>query len=133
AATLWSDWLAAERGRFALWLPVFMGAGDLAYFAPRSEPPGWAGMALFLPCLAAALLCRPWPMLRGAFAAAAAASLGFAAAQLATARALPLAPLPTRAAIISGTVTAVESLPEGRRIMIGAPKTVRGFGRAGPP
>src|SRR5205814_1454726 len=67
-------------------------------------------------------LCRPWPLLRGAFAAAAAASLGFAAAQLATARALPLAPLPTRAAIISGTVTAVESLPAGRRITLGAAK-----------
>lgn len=97
ATALWGDWLAIERGRFALWLPVFMGAGDLAYFCPRAEPPHWAGVALFLPCLAAALLCRPWPILRGAFAAAAAASLGFAAAQLATARALPLVPLPTRA------------------------------------
>jgi hypothetical protein len=31
-------WRAAERGRFALWLPVFMGAGVLCHFAPRAEP-----------------------------------------------------------------------------------------------
>jgi hypothetical protein len=28
----------AERGRFALWLSVFMGAGVLCYFAPCAEP-----------------------------------------------------------------------------------------------
>jgi competence protein ComEC len=118
AAALWADWLAAERGRFALWLPVFMGAGDLAYFLPRAEPPAWAGAALLLPSLAAALLARPWPLWRAGFAAAAAASLGLAAAQLATARAWPLLTLPNRATIVTGTVNAVEILPEGRRVTL---------------
>ncbi len=40
ALALWHALLAAERGRFALWLPVFMGAGDAFYFALRAEPPG---------------------------------------------------------------------------------------------
>ena len=37
------DWIEAERGRFALWLPVFMLAGDALYFALLAEPPAWAG------------------------------------------------------------------------------------------
>ncbi|MBV9756310.1 MAG: ComEC/Rec2 family competence protein [Alphaproteobacteria bacterium] len=118
AAALWADWLAAERGRFALWLPVFMGAGDLAYFSLRGEPPGWAGAALLAPSLAAALLARPWPLLRAGLAAAAAASFGFAAAQLAAARAPPLLTLPNRATVLTGTVDAMEILPEGRRITL---------------
>ena len=121
-AALLSDWLAAERGRFALWLPVFMAAGDLAYFSLRVEPPEWAVAAVFLPCLAASLLARPWPLPRGAFAAGAAAALGFAAAQLAAARAPPVLPLPNRATVVTGTVRAIEGLPEGRRITIGAPR-----------
>ena len=41
------------------------------------------------------------------------------AAQMATARAPPIeADLPTQATIITGTVRAVEALPEGRRITI---------------
>ena len=42
-AHAWADILAAEQGRFALWLPVFMGAGVLAYDALRAEPPAWIG------------------------------------------------------------------------------------------
>ncbi len=121
-AGLVDAWLVAERGRFAVWLPVFMGAGDLAYFSLRAEPPGWTGAALFGLCLAAALIARPWPLPRGLFAAGAAAGLGLAAAQFATARAPEVIPLPRRATVISGVVLGVESLPEGRRVTIGAPK-----------
>ncbi len=57
--------------------------------------------------------------LRWLFAPLAAAALGFAAAQLATARAPPIeADLPTHATIVTGTIRAVEALPEGRRITI---------------
>lgn len=118
AAARWADWLAAERGRFALWLPVFMGAGDLAYFTLRAEPPGWAGIGLLLPAVAGALLARPWRLLRAALAAMAAAALGFTAAQFAAARAPPLLILPNHAAVASGTVDALESLPEGRRVTL---------------
>ena len=43
--------LAAERDRFPVWLPVFMGAGVLAYFSLRTEPPPWLGAALLAPTL----------------------------------------------------------------------------------
>src|SRR4051812_48404532 len=33
----------AERGRFVLWLPVFMAAGVLLYYDLRFEPPAWIG------------------------------------------------------------------------------------------
>ncbi len=42
----WSAWLEAEQGRFALLLPVAMGAAILLYFALPAEPrwrPGWRG------------------------------------------------------------------------------------------
>jgi competence protein ComEC len=49
----------------------------------------------------------------------AAAALGFSAGQVATARAPPIeADLPTHATVVSGTIKAVEALPEGRRITI---------------
>ena len=112
--------LAGERGRPALWLPVFLGAGDLAYFALRSEPRWWIGAALLAPTLAACWLARPWPAVRAGTAALAAAALGFAAAQFAALRAPGLAALPSRATIISATVLGVEPLPQGRRVLLGA-------------
>lgn len=67
--------IEAERGRFALWLPVFLGAGDLAYFAQQSEPPGWLGAAVMAlgaagfgalrrhraSCITCVARCRPAP------------------------------------------------------------------------
>ena len=44
-----NGWQAAERGRFAPWLPVFMGTGVLCYFALRTEPPLWLGLAVAIP------------------------------------------------------------------------------------
>ena len=44
-------WADAERGRFAPWLPVCMGAGVVLYFSLRTEPrSGWA----------AAVVCAAW-------------------------------------------------------------------------
>ena len=34
----------AEAGRFVLWLPIFLGLGDIFYFSLRAEPPPWAGV-----------------------------------------------------------------------------------------
>jgi competence protein ComEC len=45
------SWLDTERERNALWLPVFMGAGVLAYYALRFEPAPWAGAAVALPAI----------------------------------------------------------------------------------
>lgn len=111
-------WIEAERGRFALWLPVFMGAGVLGYFFLAAEPPAWAGAALAGPAVAAALLASGLSLLRAALIALAAAAIGFFSAQIATFRALPVQLLPTKAMIVTGTVRGVELLPAGRRITL---------------
>ena len=113
-------WLAAlydaERERLALWLPVFIGAGVLGYYALRFEPAAWAGAAVIVPAIVLAIM---FPGLRWLVAPIAAAALGFASAQFATARAPPIeADLPTHAAIVTGMIRAVEALPEGRRVLI---------------
>ena len=113
-------WQAAERGRFTLWLPVFMGAGILGYFALRAEPPLWLGCAFAAPAIGGALLLRARPVARALALAMAAAAIGFAVGQFATARAPPLAMLPTHATILTGTVSGVEMLPAGRRITLEA-------------
>jgi len=110
--------LAAERGRFALWLPVFMGAGVVFYFSLSAEPRWWAGAAVFAPAACAAWLAPAG--LRALLLPLAAASLGFASAQLATCRALPLETLPKKSVVIVGRVRGVELLPVGRRVTIEA-------------
>jgi competence protein ComEC len=115
------DWAAAERGRFFLWLPVSMAAGNACYFALREEPTWWLGAAVALPAAALALAARRWPVLRALGLCVTAAALGFAAAQYATSRAPPPMPVPRRAAIVSGTVRAVEPLPDGQRVTLEAP------------
>ncbi|MEA2770664.1 MAG: competence protein ComEC [Acetobacteraceae bacterium] len=110
------SWLDLERERLAVWLPVFMGVGVLGYYALRFEPSIWIGAAITVPTLAIAI----WlPGLRWLLGPLAAAALGFTAAQFATARAPPIeVDLPTHATIVTGTIRAVEALPEGRRITI---------------
>jgi competence protein ComEC len=115
------DWAAAEAGRFALWLPVLMSAGVVAYFSLPAEPPVWLGAACFAAFSACGWLAGPRPWLRGPCVAAAALALGFAACQFATWRAPPLAEVPSRATIVTGTVSAVEQLPGGRRITLDRP------------
>ncbi|HTI84891.1 MAG TPA: ComEC/Rec2 family competence protein [Acetobacteraceae bacterium] len=111
-------WRAAEHGHFALWLPVFMGAGVLLYFGLRSEPWAWLGASVAVPGGAGAVLARPWPAMRAVLAAVAAGALGFAAAQFATAMVGPLDPLPTHAAVYTGTIRGVEAVPTGRRVTL---------------
>ncbi len=111
-------WFEAERGRFLPWLPVFMGAGIVLYFAQRAEPPGWIGPALVV--LAIPLVALGWPRQVGRALALCllAAAIGFAAASLRT-RAMPSMPdLPRGAVLVSGVVSAVEPLPTGRRMLL---------------
>src|SRR5579884_1981368 len=121
-AGVWHALLAAERDRFVLWLPVFLGAGDALYFALRTEPPAWLGFAGFAVTLAAWLLLSAHSLARAPFACCAAAAMGFASAQYAAIRAPPFPTLPTRAAVLIGTVRAVEALPNGRRISLAEPR-----------
>ncbi len=118
---LWLDaWRTAEQGRFALWLPVFMGAGILFYFALRFEPPLWVGAAVAIPVVCTAICLRTRPTPRAVSLVMAAAAIGFTVAQFTAARAPPRATLPTHATIAVGIVRTVEALPEGRRIVMEA-------------
>ncbi len=113
--------LERERSRLTLWLPVAIGAGVLLFFALPHDPPAWAGLAPLLLAAAGAAACWRWLVPRAVLLAVAAAALGVCAGQLAVRRALPPAPLPTRATIVTGTVRGVELLPEGRRITVAEP------------
>jgi competence protein ComEC len=109
-------WLEQERERLPLWLPVFMGAGVLVYYDLRFEPAPWIGpLASVVSGVAAMLL----PSGRLLLAPLAAIALGFASGQVATGRAPPIeAAMPSKAIIVTGTIAAVERLPEGRRVTI---------------
>jgi competence protein ComEC len=110
--------LALERGRYALWLPVFMIGGVLAYFNLRAEPAWWEGLGCAGLAAAGVGLARERVLLRAGFLCLLASSLGFLSAELAAIRAPPLAVLPTHAEVFTGTVGLVETLPEGRRITL---------------
>ena len=110
-------WIEAERTRFVPWLPVFMIGGVLAYFQGTHEPPWYAGPALAGGAGAmTALLWRS--AARAPCLVLLAVCAGFASAQWATHRAPPLLILPRTAVVVTGTVSAVEILPEGRRLTI---------------
>jgi competence protein ComEC len=100
---------------------VFLAAGVLAYYDLRFEPPVWLGVAIAAPAVMAAFWRRRVAWQFGVAAVLAAAAIGFAAAQLATARAPPPeTALPTHATQVAGVLRAVEMLPEGRRITLEA-------------
>ena len=100
------------------WLPVCMAMGVLLFFWLRTDPPGWTGSAAVGLC--AGLAALGWRSFAGRLAAVAAlaAAVGFLVAQVATWRALPRAELPRTAVIVSGTVRAVDILPDGRRLVL---------------
>jgi competence protein ComEC len=97
-----------------------MGSGILCYFALRTEPPGWLGVAIAAPATAATILLGRRAVPYAAVMALAAAAIGFASAQFATWRAPPLETLPSHATTLVGIVRGVEALPEGRRITLEA-------------
>lgn len=115
-------WIAGEWSRWPLWLPVAMGAGVLGYFGLRAEPgPAW--MALPWPFFALALLARGrHPLSAAALALVGAAALGFAAALFHARAAAPVPELPRTAVVVTGKVAAVDLLPEGRRVLLDAPR-----------
>ena len=109
----------AERDRWFLWLPVFLGLGIGIYFSLTVEPPLWIGLAATpIALLGVALAHRAG---RGAPAAIAIAAIatGFAAAQIETLMAA--APVLAKAlphAAVEGKVVEVEPVAVGRRILI---------------
>ncbi len=109
---------AAQRGRLALFLPVFFGAGSVAYFSGPREP----GLALPL-ALAAGAAVLAWVLRSRLVArlpavALAVAAAGFADARLHTWLAPPWLALPRHAVVVTGRVAAVDVLARGRRMML---------------
>uniref|UniRef100_UPI0022EA422E ComEC/Rec2 family competence protein n=1 Tax=Falsiroseomonas oryzae TaxID=2766473 RepID=UPI0022EA422E len=110
--------VATQHGRFGPWLAVALGAGVLAYFQPAEEP-GWDALWLVPPLLAlAVLVARRAPLSGWAIGMLAAGLLGFGMAGWHAARMPAPLDLPTTAVTLTGTVTEVETLPEGRRITL---------------
>jgi competence protein ComEC len=111
--------LAEDRERWALWIPVGLGAGVGLYFALPAEPPGWIGAGAALVSLAAAVSFRARLIPLLVALAALAVTIGFTAAQLRTA--LVAAPAlekrigPTE---LRGRVVGVERLETGRRLLL---------------
>jgi competence protein ComEC len=118
---LLAAWIEAERGRFALLLPVAMAAAILLYFDLAVEPPLWTGAAAV--AVAGAGLAAGWrrPDARWLAAMTLAAALGFARAEWRTAAMPPLLDLPRGAVALTGTVAALDMLPTGRRLTLSDP------------
>jgi len=115
-------WAQAERGRFALWLPVGMTAGVVWYFALLAEPPVWLGGAIASLGIALGWGLRGWKPFRAVCHLGVAVALGFASAQAASWRAAPMIEVPRKAVIATGVVRAVEMLPPekkgGQRVLL---------------
>ncbi len=118
AAPLFHAWVDAERGRFVPWLAVAGMAGVAAYFALAMEPAAWVGAAALGGSLAACVLGWRHSVCRASGLMLMAASAGFLSAQMQARRALPTEAIPVKAAVLTGTVRAVDILPEGRRITL---------------
>jgi competence protein ComEC len=110
-------WIAAEAGRFALWLPVGMAAGVVGYFSLSAEPAWWLGASVLAVLGVVAWLLRGHQA-RALCGMAAAMAIGFTSGQFATWRAAPPGLIPTHATIAVGVVGAVEQLPQSRRVTL---------------
>ncbi len=114
-----ASWLADERERWVLWLPVGVGTGIGVYFALPAEPPPWPAGAVLLVSLAVLAAARQRPGLRLLMIAIAAVAAGFVAAQVRAV--LVEAPMLERRIgplTVEGRVVEVEPLGRGRRILL---------------
>ena len=115
------SWVASEKERHALWLPVLFAIGIALYFALPHEPPpraSWRLLAASLVLLAATFHPRAWHLKRVAYAAIFVAS-GFWMASQHTIRyrqpvvAEALSPRP-----VKGTVEVIERTEHGVRFTL---------------
>ena len=115
-----AEFVAAEQGRFGLWLAPAVAAGAGCFLLLRADPPGWSGGLFVLVAGVGVGLVRS-SVGRATLAMLLAVGLGFMAGQLAVWRAAAVSELPRRATVASGTVATVEALVEGgRRILLPA-------------
>jgi competence protein ComEC len=111
--------LIAERARWPLWIPVFVGTGIGLYFWLTVEPPLWLGLtALGLAGLATTAAVRTQRLVAPAIAMAALAA-GFAAVEVqAWAVAAPILERRLGPVAVEGRLVAVDPLPEGTRLVL---------------
>jgi len=110
--------LIAERERWPLWLPAFMGAGIGVYFWLSFEPARWLGPAMVTITMASLVASWRYGAWRWPAAVVVALALGFAAAQFeAHSAAAPVLHLRV-IGVLAGRVLAVDPLPEGARLII---------------
>ena len=129
-AAKWISHLAGERSRLAPWLAVALGAGVLAYFALPAEPPAaviWVAPPLLL--LAVWLGLRR-PLAGWALGMVAASVSGFAVAAWHAGRQPAAMEPPRTATTVTGRVLAVDLLPQGRRLTLGAARLDGGAAEA---
>ena len=119
--TGFDDWANAERGRFALFLPLAMAAGAAAFLLRTHDPAFLVGPAATSQAAWLAWRLRAWRGMHMVFASFAAAALGFSAAQFATWRLPPMPELPRKSVLVTGMAETVEILPKGRMLFIGHP------------
>ncbi|CAA7620653.1 Predicted membrane metal-binding protein [Candidatus Terasakiella magnetica] len=119
-ATTVAERLLAERERWPLWLPVFLGLGIGFYFALPVEPPRWSGPLAVVLTLAALGLGRRHSAIFLIAASLLAVALGFTVTQGRSAMlAAPVVERNTGALHVEGIVTEVEMLPDhGQRITL---------------
>ena len=113
------DAFIAERERWSLWMPVFLGIGIAGYFSLPGEPPGWLGPAGVACAAGLAWALRKEP--RGLLISAGIALVvaGFALAQLRTHRVgAPVLTEPIRSARIVGRVVSMETRARGVRVVL---------------
>lgn len=116
-------WLAgqflAERDRWALWLPVALGAGIGLYFALPREPAGWIGPAGLGLAAAGIAAGRQRPVLLLLAAVAAAGAGGFAMAQFRTAWvAAPVLSRDLGPVELTGRILEIERGPSRTRLVL---------------
>jgi competence protein ComEC len=118
------DNLVAERERWPLWIPVFVGSGIGGYFWLTFEPPLAPVLALAGVALLAAIAALRWQRFVAPAIAMAALALGFAAAALqAWWVAAPVLAQRLGPVMVEGRLVVVDPLPEGTRIVV-APSAV---------
>ncbi|MPY68464.1 MAG: DUF4131 domain-containing protein [Alphaproteobacteria bacterium] len=110
---------AAERARWALWLPVGFGAGIAAYFTLDTEPAGWVGAAAAALCALAAVATAGRQAVCLALIVGAVAAAGFGAAQLRSwTVSAPVLESRTGPVWIEGRVLEVQARVDDRRLLL---------------
>jgi competence protein ComEC len=109
----------AERDRWVLWVPVFIGGGIAFYFALPFEPPSWAGAGLlFLAIVGGIFFRNSGPRLLLACTVAL-FGLGMAAAQIETLRVrAPILQERVGPAYIEGRLVEIDPFPLACRLVI---------------